>query len=471
MMNDTETKRYALIVATMAGFLTPFMGSAVNIALPTIANEYGMDAVLLSWVATAYLLAAAIFLVSIGRIADIYGRKKVFGIGIFIYTLSAILSALSPSGEWLVAFRFIEGFGASMIFGTGVAILTSVFPPGERGKALGINVAAVYFGLSVGPFLGGFLTQQFGWRSVFLSNVPLGAITLIFIFWKFKGKEWAEAEGEKFDYTGSILWSVMLIAIMYGLSLLPAMMGAWLILAGFLGLTLFIFWELKAEHPILDVTLFRTNRVFTFSNMAALINYSATFAVGFLLSLYLQYIKNFSPLNAGMILLAQPVMQAIFSPFAGKLSDRIEPRIVASSGMTLIVVGLSIFAFILSETTALEFIIASLCLLGLGFALFSSPNTNAIMSSVEKKCYGVASGMVGTMRLIGQLLSMATAMLLFNLFIGRVQITPDNYPLFLMSVQVAFIIFVILCIVGVFASLVRGKLREEELAECKLPEN
>jgi len=447
------------------------MGSAVNIALPTIANEYGMDAVLLSWVATAYLLAAAIFLVSIGRIADIYGRKKVFGIGIFIYTLSAILSALSPSGEWLVAFRFIEGFGASMIFGTGVAILTSVFPPGERGKALGINVAAVYFGLSVGPFLGGFLTQQFGWRSVFLSNVPLGAITLIFIFWKFKGKEWAEAEGEKFDYTGSILWSVMLIAIMYGLSLLPAMMGAWLILAGFLGLTLFIFWELKAEHPILDVTLFRTNRVFTFSNMAALINYSATFAVGFLLSLYLQYIKNFSPLNAGMILLAQPVMQAIFSPFAGKLSDRIEPRIVASSGMTLIVVGLSIFAFILSETTALEFIIASLCLLGLGFALFSSPNTNAIMSSVEKKCYGVASGMVGTMRLIGQLLSMATAMLLFNLFIGRVQITPDNYPLFLMSVQVAFIIFVILCIVGVFASLVRGKLREEELAECKLPEN
>lgn len=471
MMNDTETKRYALIVATMAGFLTPFMGSAVNIALPTIANEYGMDAVLLSWVATAYLLAAAIFLVSIGRIADIYGRKKVFGIGIFIYTLSAILSALSPSGEWLVAFRFIEGFGASMIFGTGVAILTSVFPPGERGKALGINVAAVYFGLSVGPFLGGFLTQQFGWRSVFLSNVPLGAITLIFIFWKFKGKEWAEAEGEKFDYTGSILWSVMLIAIMYGLSLLPAMMGAWLILAGFLGLTLFIFWELKVEHPILDVTLFRTNRVFTFSNMAALINYSATFAVGFLLSLYLQYIKNFSPLNAGMILLAQPVMQAIFSPFAGKLSDRIEPRIVASSGMTLIVVGLSIFAFILSETTALEFIIASLCLLGLGFALFSSPNTNAIMSSVEKKCYGVASGMVGTMRLIGQLLSMATAMLLFNLFIGRVQITPDNYPLFLMSVQVAFIIFVILCIVGVFASLVRGKLREEELAECKLPEN
>ena len=471
-MNDAETKKYALIVATMAGFLTPFMGSAVNIALPTIADEFGMDAVSLSWVATAYLLAAAIFLVSIGRLADIYGRKKLFAYGIFIYTLSAILSALSPSGEWLIVFRFVEGFGAAMIYGTGVAILTSVFPPGERGKALGINVAAVYFGLSVGPFLGGLLTQQFGWRSVFLSNVPLGVMTLIVIFWKFKGKEWAEAEGEKFDYTGSMIYTFMLIAFMYGLSLLPAMTGIWLLLAGMIGLLVFIRWETKVEHPVLDVTLFRTNRVFTFSNMAALINYSATFAVGFLLSLYLQFIKGFSPLNAGMILLAQPIMQAVFSPLAGKLSDRIEPRIVASSGMALIVVGLSIFAVILSETTVLTYIIISLGLLGLGFALFSSPNTNAIMSSVEKRCYGLASGMVGTMRLIGQVTSMSIVMLLFSLYIGRIQIVPETYPLFLVSVRIAFIIFVVLCVVGVFASLVRGKLREEDqLAECKLPEN
>jgi len=470
-MNDAKTKKYALIIATMTGFLTPFMASAVNIALPTIAQEFSMDAVLLSWVATAYLLAAAIFLVSIGRIADIYGRKKIFSIGVFIYTLSAILSALSPSGEWLVVWRFVEGFGAAMIFGTGVAILSSVFPPGERGKVFGINVAAVYFGLSVGPFLGGLITQTFGWRFVFLSNVPVGIAILVVVFFGFKGKEWKEAEGEKFDYTGSLIYTLMLIALMYGLSLLPETTGIWLLIAGFIGLIVFVRWELRVEHPVLDVTLFKTNRVFTFSNMAALINYSATFAVGFLLSLYLQFIKGFSPLNAGIILLAQPIMQAVFSPLAGRLSDRIEPRIVASSGMSLIVVGLTIFAIIIGETTALMYIVISLCILGLGFALFSSPNTNAIMSSVEKKCYGVASGMVGTMRLIGQVTSMSIVMLLFSLYIGRIQIVPETYPLFLISVRVAFIIFVILCIIGVFASLVRGKLRDEELAECKLPGN
>jgi EmrB/QacA subfamily drug resistance transporter len=470
-MNDAKTKKYALIIATMTGFLTPFMASAVNIALPTIAQEFSMDAVLLSWVATAYLLAAAIFLVSIGRIADIYGRKKIFSIGVFIYTLSAILSAFSPSGEWLVVFRFIEGFGAAMIFGTGVAILSSVFPPGERGKVFGINVAAVYFGLSVGPFLGGLLTQTFGWRSVFLSNVPVGISILVVVYFGFKGKEWKEAEGEKFDYTGSIIYTLMLIALMYGLSLLPEASGILLLVAGFVGLIVFVRVELSVEHPVLDVTLFRTNRVFAFSNMAALINYSATFAVGFLLSLYLQFIKNFSPLNAGLILLAQPIIQAVFSPLAGKLSDRIEPRIVASSGMSLIVVGLSIFAIIIGETTALEYIVISLCILGLGFALFSSPNTNAIMSSVEKRCYGIASGMVGTMRLIGQVTSLTIVMLLFSLFIGRIQIVPETYPLFLISVRVAFILFVILYVIGVFASLVRGKLRDEELAECKLPGN
>jgi EmrB/QacA subfamily drug resistance transporter len=458
-MNDAKTKKYALIIATMTGFLTPFMASAVNIALPTIAQEFSMDAVLLSWVATAYLLAAAIFLVSIGRIADIYGRKKIFSIGVFIYTLSAILSAFSPSGEWLVVFRFIEGFGAAMIFGTGVAILSSVFPPGERGKVFGINVAAVYFGLSVGPFLGGLLTQTFG------------VAILVVVYFGFKGKEWKEAEGEKFDYAGSIIYTLMLIALMYGLSLLPEASGILLLVAGFVGLIVFVRVELSVEHPVLDVTLFRTNRVFAFSNMAALINYSATFAVGFLLSLYLQFIKNFSPLNAGLILLAQPIIQAVFSPLAGKLSDRIEPRIVASSGMSLIVVGLSIFAIIIGETTALEYIVISLCILGLGFALFSSPNTNAIMSSVEKRCYGIASGMVGTMRLIGQVTSLTIVMLLFSLFIGRIQIVPETYPLFLISVRVAFIIFVILCVIGVFASLVRGKLRDEELAECKLPGN
>ncbi|MEM3437118.1 MAG: MFS transporter [Nitrososphaerales archaeon] len=422
-----------------------------------MGKEFATDAISLGWVTASYLLATAIFLLPLGRIADIYGRKRIFLYGISIYTISCLLLIVSPNIIALIFFRFLEGIGSAMILGTGVAILTSIFPFSERGKALGINVTAVYLGLSLGPFLGGFLTQNFGWRSIFLVNVPLGSTIIILSFWKLK-REWAEAKGEKFDFLGSIIYGITLIAIIYGLSLLTATLGVWLILFSVLGILAFLKWEMKVESPILNINLFRNSRVFTFSNMAALINYSATFAVGFLLSLYLQYIKELTPQTAGLILVSQPVVQAIFSPFAGWLSDRIEPRIVASIGMALTTIGLFLLTF-LNEKTTIEFITSSLILLGFGFALFSSPNTNAVMSSVEKKFYGVASAMLGTMRLIGQNLSIGIAMLIFAIYIGRAQITPEYYLLFLMSIKVAFIIFSFLCFIGIFASLVRGKVR------------
>ena len=455
--NNIVNKRAALLVATLASFLTPFMGSSVNIALPSIGKEFLMDAVLLNWVATSYLLAAAMFLVPFGKIADIYGRKKIFLYGVLIYTISSFLSAISTSAITLISFRILQGIGSAMIFGTGVAILTSVFPVGERGKVLGINAAAIYLGLSLGPFLGGVLTQHFSWRSIFLANVPLGLVIVIFAFCKLKG-EWAEARGEKFDFIGSIVYGISLATIMYGFSLIPAMSGLWLVLGGIFVLLLFVGWETKAENPVLDINLFRNNTVFAFSNLAALINYSATFAVGFFLSLYLQYIKALSPQNAGLILVSQPVVMAIFSPFAGRLSDKFEPRIIASAGMALSVVSLSLFAF-LNQKTALEFVVASLILLGFGLALFSSPNTNAVMSSVERRFYGVASATLGTMRLTGQMLSMGIAMLIFAIYIGKVQITPQYYSLFLTSIKAAFIIFAVLCFAGIFASLARGKVR------------
>ena len=456
-VDNAPNQRAALLVATLGSFLTPFMGSAINIALPSIGGELAMDAIELGWVAMAYLLAAAMFLVPFGRMADIYGRKRIFTCGILIFTIASILLAMANSGIMLISFRALQGIGGAMIFGTGVAILTSVFPAEERGKVLGINVASVYLGLSLGPFLGGFLTQHFGWRSIFWANVPLGFIVLTFIFWKLKG-EWAEAKGEKFDIIGSGIYSFMLVAIMYGISLLPEMLGVWLILVGVLGVVAFVKWEMKVASPVLDISLFRNNTVFAFSNLAALVNYSATFAVGFLLSLYLQYIKGFSPQSAGIVLISAPVIQAIFSPLAGRLSDRIEPRIVASAGMALTVIGLALFAF-LSEGTSLGFIVGSLVILGFGFALFSSPNANAVMSSVEKRFYGVASATMGTMRLTGQMLSMGMVMLIFALYIGRVQVTPEYYSLFLRSVNSMFIIFAVLCFGGIFASLLRGKVR------------
>jgi len=457
MNDDRNLKRVVLLIATLSSFLTPFMGSSINIALPPIGQEFALDAVLLGWVATSYLLAAAMFLVPFGRLADIRGRKRIFLYGIAVYTIASFLSALSPSALSLIAFRVLQGIGSAMIFGTGVAILTSVFPIGERGRVLGINVAATYLGLSLGPFLGGLLTQQFGWRSIFLVNVPVGVAVIALVLWQLKG-EWAEARGERFDVGGSIVYSLALVAVMVGFSWLPAPWGAGLVLGGVAGITVFVTWEARAESPVLDVNLFRDNRVFAFSNLAALINYSATFAVGFLLSLYLQYIKALTPQEAGLVLVVQPVMQAVFSPLAGRLSDRVEPRIVASIGMGITVVGLFLL-ILLGEATPMAFIVFSLALLGFGFALFSSPNTNAVMSAVEKRFYGVASATLGTMRLTGQTFSMGITMLVFAIYIGSARITPAHYPSFLQSVGVIFAVMTALCFVGVLASLIRGKVR------------
>jgi MFS family permease len=235
------------------------MGSSVNVALPSIGSEFQMDAILLSWVPTSFILAAAMFLIPFGKIADIYGRKRIFTYGIFTFTVSSFLLAIAHSATELISFRIVQGFGGAMIFGTGIAILTSVFPADERGKALGINVASVYLGLSLGPFLGGFMTQHLGWRSIFLINVPLGIVIIALIFWKLKG-EWAEARWERFDCAGSVIYSLAIVSMMYGFSLLPAVSAIGLIIIGILGVLAFIKWEMKVESPVFDIPSSETTR-------------------------------------------------------------------------------------------------------------------------------------------------------------------------------------------------------------------
>jgi EmrB/QacA subfamily drug resistance transporter len=459
---DSTNKKVALIIAPLASFLTPFMSSSINIALPSIGEEFSAGAVLLGWVATSYLLSSVMFLIPLGKSADIYGRKKVFAYGTVLYTASSLLCVFSTTIVYLLIFRILQGIGGAMIYGTCIAILTSVFPPQDRGRVLGITAAATYLGLSAGPILGGVLTQYFGWRSIFLINIPFGLLVIYLVFTKLKG-EWAEAEGEKLDLAGSLIFSAAIIALMYGLSLIPSRQGIRLSLAGTAGIVFFILWEKRSAHPILNIDLFTKNRVFAFSNLAALINYSATYAIGFILSLYLQYIKGFDPKSAGLLLIAQPIIMSFFSPLSGRLSDKIDPKILASAGMGLISVGLVPLVYLNAETSPL-FIICSLMVLGLGFAFFSSPNTNAIMSSVENIFYGIASATLATMRLVGQLLSMGLVMLILNINIGNEQVTPAYHGPFLLSLKIVFVIFIILCFCGVFASLARGKSNKKGLA-------
>jgi EmrB/QacA subfamily drug resistance transporter len=453
---DTS-KGVVLFVITMASFVFPFMTSSVNVALPTLGEELSLDAITLSWIATAYLLASAALLVPFGRIADIHGRKKIFTYGIVVFTLSSFFAAMANSAATLITCRVFQGIGHAMLAGTSAALLTTVVPANERGKVLGIYVAAVYIGIALGPVLGGTLTYNLGWRSIFFLSAFLGLAVTGVALWKLKG-EWIGAKGERFDLTGSAIYILGLVALVYGFTLLPEMLGVGLIVGGALGLYAFTRFEMRTRNPALDINLFKNSRTFTLSNVAALINYSATFAITFLISLYLQYMKGFDPQSAGLILVAMPAVQAIFSPLAGRLSDRIEPRLIASAGMLLTTVGLVLFIF-LNEETSLKLITGNLILIGFGFTLFVSPNTNAIMSSAPKTAYGVASAIMSTSRQVGLVLSMGITMLTFALYIGRVEITPEYYSLFQQSMKISFIIFAALCFGGIFASLARGNVR------------
>jgi EmrB/QacA subfamily drug resistance transporter len=446
-----------LLTVTLASFTVPFTSSSVNVALPAIGREFAMDAVTLGWVATGFLLAGAVFQLPFGRLGDIYGRRRFFLVGVSVFTLASLVLVFAPTGPVVILLRFIQGIGGAMQFGTAVAMLTSVMKPSERGRALGINTAAVYIGLSIGPVIGGLLTQHFGWRSLFVVTVAMGITVLAVGFRWIKG-EWSEAGGEKFDLPGSAIYCVMLTAVMYGFSELPSATGAVLLALGLAGAGVFAWWERRTASPVLDLKLFTGNIAFAFSNLAALVHYAATFAVAFLLSLYLQYVKALSPQEAGLVLIAQPVVMAIFSPVFGRMSDRIEPRIVASAGMGVSVIGLAMLAPV-GAGTGVWYIILVNAVLGFGFGLFSAPNTNAVMGSVERKQYGVASGTLGTMRQTGMMFSLGVAMLVFSVVIGRVEVTPEVHGQFIESLRIIIVVFAVLCAGGIAASLARGKVR------------
>jgi len=341
-----------------------------------------------------------------------------------------------------------------MIFGTSLAIITSVFQPGERGRAMGINITAVYLGLSCGPVIGGLLTQYLGWRSIFAFLVPFGIISLILINRKIK-TEWADAAGEKFDWRGSVIYGIALSSFMYGFSRLPTYLGWICIAIGVLMAVVFLIVEKKISNPVFDVRLILRNRVFAFSGIAALINYSATSATGFFISLYLQYLKGLDARTAGLIMISQPIAMTLLSPVAGRLSDKKNPGVIASIGMGLTAAGLVLLCFI-KVTTPNYLIVLLLIMMGIGFGLFSSPNSNAIMSSVEKRHLGVASGVVGTMRMVGQMMSMGIAMMLISLYIGKQTINPSTYPGLISGMRTGFLIFSILSVFGIFASLARN---------------
>ncbi|HEY1406210.1 MAG TPA: MFS transporter, partial [Spirochaetota bacterium] len=404
-----------------------------------------------------YLLSTAGFLLPSGMGSDLYGRKRVFLLGGILIIISSIGSVFSPTGNILLIFRVLQGSGAAMMFATSSPLVTTIFPPHKRGRMLGVSVAAVYLGLSAGPFLGGIFSHLYGWRSLFYLNAA-GMTVAVIVGHSLIMKDQPDpaTRGKHIDYVGSVLFAASVLCGMIGLTSIVSPKGLPLFIAGVGLLTLFLIYELRAETPLVPVRIFRRNRVFIFSNMAAMVNYSATFAISFFLSLYLQYVKGYTPDRAGFVLVAQPIVQSAFSPLAGKLSDTHDPRILPSAGMGIIALSLLVVA-LYPGVMPVGVIIIILAILGFGFALFSSPNTNAVLGSVEHRQLGIASSILGMMRVLGQVISMAFAILLVAHFVGGSRIDARNTPAFLTAVRIGFGIFSVLCIAGIPASWARGR--------------
>ncbi len=449
-----DLKSSALFVTSLASFVNPFMGSSINVVLPSIGKYFNLNAVLLSWIGLSFLLSSSIFLVPFGRLADIYGRKKLFILGTFIYGVSSLFCGISNLPYLLILFRFFQGLGGALFFGTSIALLTSIYPQEERGKALGINASMVYLGLSLGPFLGGAIAEHLGWRDLFILNFFLTIFLSIITSIKLKG-EWADAKAEKYDLFGALILIFSFLFMQLGLSFLNKK-GYILLILFIAFFYLFVLYEKKQNFPLFNIELFK-NSLFLFSNLSAFINYSSTFSCGFMLSLYLQYLKGFSPFKTGIILFIQPIIMAISSPFIGKLSDKKEPRILSSLGMFLNLFSL-ILLYNLNLNTKNYYIYLILLLLGLGNGFFASPNTNAIMGSVEKKYYGVATGTLSSMRAMGMSTSISLTTLILSIFLKNNPIKIENFNLFISSIKTFSILFSFFLFIGIFTSFSRGKL-------------
>lgn len=446
-----EKKNLILLICTVLSFFTVFAVNAVMVVIPTIASEFHMSNIVQNWITIIFLLVVAVMSVPAGQISGKYGLKKVTILSIILFIIISIINVLVTSQEQFLASRFVLGISLSFINVTSMTMIVSTFAPEERGKALGINITGVYLGLSLSPVLGGILNYQLGWRSVVLFGVPFLFVILALLLTKIDD-EWITFENIPIDIKGSVTYGIGMVLFMYGFTILNEPFGIILTILGIMILIAFALIELRQDYPVFDVRFFK-NRKFLSSNFASLCAYLATFAVTTILNYHLQYIKGFDSQTAGIILLIAPLCQVVLAPIAGRLSDRYVPQILAAIGMALGTISLFLFSFLDSQSS-LEFLIISMIIYGVGFGLFSPPNTNVIMGSVPPKDTSIASAAVATMRTVGQAMSMGILTLVFAFIMGNVSIIEQYYPLLIRSCQITCLICVVLCIASVFASFV-----------------
>ena len=457
MTEITKKQQYLILLATSLGVLmNPLLASMLILALPNIGADFLVSARDLGWMSTAYILANAVCLVPGAWFVDKTGYKKSFIAGTVIVAVTCVLSAFSNSYASLLTWRVLSGVGVSLLMITSLAILTRIFPREKRGFVIGINTTMVYVGLTLGPFLGGILTETLGWHSIFLIMAPVVLFSGIMLALCMKTEFTLPVK--KFDGVGALLYAVSMLTLMYGLSTITDTGSIFLAGFGLILFAVFVWYELRRENSILHIRLFFENKRFARSAYAALLNYAAVYAVTYMVSLYLQSVGQLNAAEAGMIMLFQPLIQVVATPAAGKISDKVDAKYLVTGGMILTIVGLLFLSGLgLSMTNVAGYIMITQVFIALGAALFSAPNTSTIMGSVAPAEYSTASSIVSVVRQVGMLISMAVCMAAISVFVGGTDMLgPDMYAPFVEALRVSMLISTALAVFGVFFSWFRG---------------
>lgn len=456
MREYTPTERRTVLIAScMAIFVNPLAGTMLNLALNAIGSDLDCSAHQLGWIASMFFIVSVVAMVPAARLADIYGKRVIFLSGTVIAVAGLVLSTMAQDIYMLYFFRGMTGIGTACIAATSVSMIVDVYPRDKRGSALAWNTACVYIGASLGPSIGGVITDMLGWRAIFIAVIPflvIGAVMMLRFPYNI-----ANSRGEPFDTRGSVIYGLFILLVMFGVISLPETYGIVMIVIGACILVLFIFEERKTEFPIMHLALFRNTR-FTRSLIALFLNYAASYCIAFFLSLYLQNIGEMTSTEAGMFLMIQPVVQVVFTLLAGRIVDRMDLRILPTVGMSLSFVGILMLYLSTGMTYDIVMLYVSQFILGMGFGLFSSPNTTATMTYVGREDYNKASALISTLRQIGMTTSMGLATCLISIYLGtEAVISPENYVQFVDVVKTGLLFCMVFCAIGTMFSMFRGK--------------
>lgn len=463
----TPSRRFQVLIAVAVGtFMGPLDSSVVNIALPSIRSYFQVSFSSVEWVVMAYLLIISSLLLTFGRLGDLYGHKRIYIWGFVVFTIGSLLCGLAPSIGFLIAFRVLQAIGAGMLMSMGPAIVTDVAPPQERGKYMGVIAVSVSIALSTGPVLGGFLTAKFGWPSIFYINVPVGILSIILAQQVIPDSGGQGAQ--PFDIKGAALVFLALVAILLPLSYAEKVgwSNPYIITSLAVGILLFVaflFLEKRLAHPMVDLSLFK-NRLFSMSNLSALLNYVAMFSVVLLMPFYLQQLRGMPPSKAGLMLIPMPLTTMLIAPISGALSDRVDTRYISSLGMAITALGMWLLSNLNFESSNLTVVLA-LVTVGLGSGIFQTPNNSAIMGAVPPYRRGIASSLLAGMRNVGMVLGVAISGAVFTgrqnylmkkLAAAGMAGAPLKIQAFTGSIQLAFLVACGIALLAVFTSLVRG---------------